>query len=700
MRHARPRRATRRGYGLLAGLLTAALGAGLLVVAPTAAHAADNSLQLPGGNEWVELGANAALFIDGSIAFNDHCTSDGEGGVDDFVYPATDVYIVPAGADEDGAQLVDAAGSANTIVGTGSGAFLGELIAAVYPSGKLGDGEYDIVYDTCQDGKVSESDAIWSDAIVVDVADGEIPPVDPSIQRLKEKARQEYVAWLQMHIGMTALFSIEDAKELAVCILEANVDCLAEIVLGMWLPSDPYSAAVDGFQDQVLSLIANRAANYGAIWQDPADPQFDQFTTVEPKNVTVPPFVGSPVPDAFASLTEPLAQEGALADALLHALERYQGAQAKGDPEWALKQARAVRDLSTALDEHLDTDQSLSDLRGALAGKAAVLDAKLADGRAVINRIRTSGFSPAEQQALTNRGLSKADIRHAEDAFVARGPAYPLTTGRPARPDRRRARRRAGHAGRAGRVRAGLGRPRHRPRGPGRAGIARGGRRWSVHHDRRCREPRRPRLHPVAARRVRPGLRLGPRRRRCVRRRARPDAGRAGRDLPHHRAQGHRRQRVPWCRHRAGRRHRRRPGTGRHLRRPGVAQADRHRRHAGDDVRRHGVRPGRRRAHLPLDGRRRARRRHRREPGVRPDGRRRGCARARRNRHRRPQGDHPHLGGVRAALRRGPGRLDDPGRLRVNWHPRRYSRANSSLSSTAASCANRGKNAVFMGLTR
>ena len=186
----------------------------------------------------------------------------------------------------------------------------------------------------------------------------------------------------------------------------------------------PYSAAVDGFQDQVLSLIANRAANYGAIWQDPADPQFDQFTTVEPENVTVPPFVGSPVPDAFASLTEPLAQEGALADALLHALERYQGAQAKGDPEWALKQARAVRDLSTALDEHLGTDHSLSDLRGALAGQAAALDAKLADGRAVINRIRTSGFSPAEQQVLTNRGLSKADIRHAEDAFVARGPAY------------------------------------------------------------------------------------------------------------------------------------------------------------------------------------------------------------------------------------------------------------------------------------
>src|SRR4029077_11592199 len=90
----RPARTGRRVTRLLSGLLTAALGAALLVAGPTAAHAAGNSLVLPGGGEYVELGANAALFIDGSITFNDHCTSDGEGGVDDFVYPATDVYIV------------------------------------------------------------------------------------------------------------------------------------------------------------------------------------------------------------------------------------------------------------------------------------------------------------------------------------------------------------------------------------------------------------------------------------------------------------------------------------------------------------------------------------------------------------------------------------------------------------------------------
>ena len=127
-------------------------------------------------------------------------------------------------------------------------------------------------------------------------------------------------------------------------------------------------------------------------------------------------------------MTEPLAQEGALSDALLHALERYQGAQAKGDTEWALKQARAVRDLSTALDEHLGTDHSVADLRAALASRSTALDATLADGRAVINRIRTSGFTPAEQQVLANRGLSKADIRQAEDSFVARGPAYQVKT--------------------------------------------------------------------------------------------------------------------------------------------------------------------------------------------------------------------------------------------------------------------------------
>jgi alpha-tubulin suppressor-like RCC1 family protein len=428
MRNARPRRATRRGSGLLAGLLTAALGAGLLVVAPTSAHAAGNSLYLPGGGDHVDLGANAALYIDGTITYDDHCAWDGEGGVDDFFYPATNVYIVPAGSVGLGDALHDVAGPyPNTVIGVGEGAFIGELIGVVTPTGMLGDGDYDIVYDTCQDGTFSESDEIFSDAITVDVPDGQVPPVDPSIRMLKDKARQEYADWLKMHIGLTAILKIGSAKSILACLTNPTDACLGLILEGIYGPKHILAQANGRVTSQALALVANQAAHFGAIWQDPADPDFDHLPVVEPRGYEPLTEVGRPVPDAFVRMQPSLQQEEALTAALLHALERYQGAQAKGDAEWALVQARAVRDLSTALDEQLANDTAVADLRAAVAGDIDALQADLTDGALFVQRVRSSGFTAAEHRALRNRGQSVADIRSLEDSFVAGGAVSPLT---------------------------------------------------------------------------------------------------------------------------------------------------------------------------------------------------------------------------------------------------------------------------------
>jgi alpha-tubulin suppressor-like RCC1 family protein len=420
------RRAARTGRRRsLAGLLTAAIAAGLLTVAPSAAHAAGNSLYLPGGGEWVELGANATLYVDGTITYDDHCEWDGEGGVDDFVYPVTDVYLVPAGSVAMGDQLHDAAGQyPNTIVGTGSGAFLGELLAVTPPTGMLGDGEYDVVYDTCQDGKLSESDEIFSDAVVVDVPDGQLPPVDASIKLLKDKAREEYAAWLKMHIGLTAILKIGDAKSLAACMLAPAVGCLTEILQGIYGPEHLLAKANGRITSQALALVANQAAHYGAIWQDPADPDFDHLPVVEPHGTPDLQLVGRPVPDAFVRMQPSLSQEEALSVALLHALERYQGAQAKGDAEWALVQARAVRDLSAALDAHLADDTAVADLRSAVAGELDGFAGDLVDGADFVARVRQSGFTADERRALRNRGVTPAEITELENTWVAGGPLY------------------------------------------------------------------------------------------------------------------------------------------------------------------------------------------------------------------------------------------------------------------------------------
>ena len=416
----------RRVTRLIGGTVTTVMIAGLLAVLPASpANAAGNSLYFPNGSDHVDVGANAALFIDGTITFDAACTYGGGKGIDDFVYPATDVYIVEAGSATDGATLKDAAGETpNTIVGTGSGAFIGELIGVVTPTGRLGEGVFDIVYDTCQNGTVDEGDEIFYDAITVDVPDGQLPPVDSSMRQLKARAAEEYSAWLRTHIGLTALFKFEDAKNIAECILSAGLGCLVDVLLGIYDLDSVMAQSSDWIENQTLNLVANRAANYGAIWQDPPDDDFTTHPRIVPEDVKVPASTGQPTADAMAALTAPLAQEGALAEELLHALERYQGAQAAGDEEWALVQARAVRDLSAALGDHLASSTAVEDLRDVLAADIDGVEARADQGADVINRIRDEGLAASERRALRNAGYTEKQVTKLEDGFVAQGRAY------------------------------------------------------------------------------------------------------------------------------------------------------------------------------------------------------------------------------------------------------------------------------------
>jgi alpha-tubulin suppressor-like RCC1 family protein len=411
----------KRRLGLL--LSTAVtVAASVTVIGGGEATAGGNSLYFSNGSDNVTVGANAAIYIDGTITFDANCQGGTRPGIDDFVYPATDVYIVPAGSAADGSGLTDAGGNGpNTIVGTGSGAFIGELIAVVYPSGSLGEGEYDVVYDTCQDGVVDFEDEIWYDAITVDIPDGQLPPVDASIRRVKDAAREEYAAWLKTHMGLTALFKYEDALAIAGCILAPNPGCMIEVLTIIYDVDSVMAQSSNWIEDQSLKLVMNRAKNYGAIWQDPVDPAFAQLPVVIPEQVRPVAFNGSPVADAIAALGEPLADEGALADALLHALERYQGAQAAGDEEWALVQARAAADLSAALAAQLRGSSAVSDLRDAIAADIDDVVARGEQGAAVINRIRTSGVTADERRELRNRGFDDAAIAAVEARFVADG---------------------------------------------------------------------------------------------------------------------------------------------------------------------------------------------------------------------------------------------------------------------------------------
>ncbi len=423
----RPPRAPRaRLRRRLVPVLTVALAAGTAsLVAPPSAFAGGNSMYFSDGSDHHSYGGNGVVRIDGSITFDDACAP---GGVDDFVYPATDVYIVQAGSAVDGASLSDAGGNEpNTIIGTGSGAFLDELIAVTTPSGSLGDGTYDVVFDTCQDGFFGAGDAVFRNAITVDVPDGAVPPVDASLRQMKDAAREEYAQWLKTHMALTALFKYDQAKSIAACIMAPSPSCLQGILKSMYGPKSPLKTAKGFIESSTLKLVANEAAHYGAIWHDPADPAFDQPTVVEPRDLVEPPTTGTATADALASTLAPMSDETQLSQALLHAMERYQGAESAGDAGWALVQARAVRDLSADLRDELSADGTLKDLRDAVAADVDGVTASAKQGADLAERLRRSGFTADERRILRNQGLSTADITAIEAGYVADGANVPPT---------------------------------------------------------------------------------------------------------------------------------------------------------------------------------------------------------------------------------------------------------------------------------
>ena len=177
------------------------------VTKAAAATPLGNLIDFGNGEFQRAAGANDAIYIDGLIPYNDNCL---HGGTQDFLYPATDVYIVPAGTASGGAKLTDVNGTPNTIVATSTGVFVGEMIAVTTPSGSLGAGDYDVVYDNCQDGQYDPGrDTIFRDAVTVEMP-FVAPLTDGAIGAIKEQARREYYSWLATRFAMNGLFKLAD----------------------------------------------------------------------------------------------------------------------------------------------------------------------------------------------------------------------------------------------------------------------------------------------------------------------------------------------------------------------------------------------------------------------------------------------------------------------------------------------------------
>src|SRR5262245_54319904 len=197
-----------------------ALGA-VLVAAVLAAEArAGDMISFGEQGATATFGANEMVKIDGAIRYAADCP---DGGIDDFFYAATDVYLVPAGSGA--GELHDVGGGRPNTIVAGASVFLDEVIAVSAPGGNLDEGTYDVVYDTCQDGTFDPRwDTVFPEAVTVELPEL-LPIADGPIRAMKDEAHDEYVSWLVTRHAMNGIFRLADRALRAQCSAGNPVGC-------------------------------------------------------------------------------------------------------------------------------------------------------------------------------------------------------------------------------------------------------------------------------------------------------------------------------------------------------------------------------------------------------------------------------------------------------------------------------------------
>jgi hypothetical protein len=424
-------RATKGARGTVRRLLVLFASLALLpmVLVSTRADAQGVAfLQWPDGEATKTFGADDSITIDtGGITFTRGCAF----GINDFFHPFANIYIVPSGSVQSGGVLSNAAhpfGAPSVVEGVGQGnVFVDETIGFTAPTGNVGEGDYAVVFDECQDGHFDSAiDTVVDPAFNV-VFDTSVPSIAGSaaIAAVKARARAEQQTWNDYYGTANQAFLAIDAIKLLAQITDAAgkyadtdyngtpISTLYGIFikLGAKIAGIPsFFGPLSSFKQGALLEVKNRVAHYQSLADDPPDPNY-----AVPVKVTTTPSVASPGADplhaGFASVATSGATEGALVDSVRIAIERYEGAAAAKDAAWAEIHARAIQSLSLVL------RQQLSATRGALNQIATdfLQDQRAYDDAAtqlrnVFSRVASTGFVPVEQAAAAGLGLSQTQL--------------------------------------------------------------------------------------------------------------------------------------------------------------------------------------------------------------------------------------------------------------------------------------------------
>ncbi|MBI4321465.1 MAG: PKD domain-containing protein [Chloroflexi bacterium] len=354
------------------------------------------------------FGPNATIMIWGDITWTATC---GAGGLNDGMFAWANIYVVQDGqvSGSTRIRLTDVSGAPNTVVGGWGGLYLDEVLGYTKPAGSIGPGAYDVVIDNCQDGYFDPGqDYIlgFGSQVAFRVNIPANVPVLPSasIVAAKNRAAQEYVNWERMHGGLWVLFQAHEVMEVVGAMMSPS-----EAVI--WLTGQIVQQAT-GVDPKKVALInvLNQASHYRGLAADPPDPNFQVLPELAARNQATPKGF-DPIEVAGVNLGNAADNEGVLVAALVKAIERYQGADAASDGEWALIHARRIKEYAQLIAiRKASTNGYLAALRAALQAYPADFDSVAAQIETFRARVVASGFNVDEVQEFRNRGYTQAQM--------------------------------------------------------------------------------------------------------------------------------------------------------------------------------------------------------------------------------------------------------------------------------------------------
>ena len=366
---------------------------------------------------WDDEGSTHAVFGPGqavtiSLGAVDYVPDCGDDGLGDTFYPASDIYVVRAGTVHDGQALVDISGVPNTVIGSGlGGAILDETIAYTAPLGDAFPARYSVVFDECQDGTYDGPDALFDNAFLV-TSQVTVPPLPSSfVFNIKVDAAFASLRWAAAKEAYDWLFKLSDS-------VAGDRTNLADKVNETYATVFSKLFRVNDVKEGAANLILAQKLHYDGIAADPPDPNFDQLTLLSQRPVLMP--VGNSVVDAGIQMANAAQNEGALAEAFLHSLERYQGAQAARDGEWALIHARAIGAEAVLILEQLqETSSAAEAMQIVLADDAHDYDLERDQWESFRSSVVADGLPDDDTRALRNAGATDAQIDEMTAAVVA-----------------------------------------------------------------------------------------------------------------------------------------------------------------------------------------------------------------------------------------------------------------------------------------